>query len=151
MNIEILWRLLYMKKLINTSIFYSILALCSGVFYREFTKFNDFVGVTTLSFTHVHAFMLGMFMFLVLILFNKQFDITSNKGFNSFYYIYNLGLIGMIIMLYTRGIAQVLNVDLSSALNASISGISGIAHILLGIGVVQILFIIKKQIKIEDK
>lgn len=139
-----------MKRLINTSIFYMFIALTSGVFYREFTKFNDFTGVTSLSFTHVHAFMLGVFMFLILILFDKQFDITSSKRFNSFYYVYNIGLIGMITMLYVRGIVQVLGSDISSALNASISGVAGITHILLGIGVIQILFLIKNHIKKES-
>ncbi len=140
-----------MKRLINTSIFYMFIALASGVFYREFTKFNDFTGVTSLSFTHVHAFMLGMFVFLILILFDKQFDITSNKKFNSFYYIYNIGLIGMITTLYVRGIVQVLEINTSSALNASISGVAGITHILLGIGVIQILFLLKNQILKNQK
>ncbi len=139
-----------MKKLINTSIFYMFIALASGVFYREFTKFNDFTGVTSLSFTYVHAFMLGMFVFLILILFDKQFNITLNKRFNGFYYVYNIGLIGMITMLYVRGIVQVLGVNISNVLNASISGVVGITHILLGIGVMQILFLIKSQIKKES-
>ena len=136
-----------MKRLINTSIFYMFIALISGVFYREFTKFNGFEGITTLSFTHVHAFVLGMFMFLILILFDKNFNITSNKKFNGFYFTYNIGLIGLITTLYVRGITQVLEMNLSSALNASISGLAGITHILLGIGVILLLFIIKGQIK----
>jgi len=53
-------------------------------------------------------------------------------------------------MLYVRGIVQVLGVNISNALNASISGVAGITHILLGIGVMQILFLIKSQIKKES-
>ena len=48
-----------MKKLINTSFLYLILALAAGVFYREFTKFNSFTGKTTLAVVHTHLFVLG--------------------------------------------------------------------------------------------
>lgn len=139
-----------MKRLINTSIFYMFISLFSGVFYREFTKINEFIGVTALSYTHVHGFMLGMFAFLMLILFDKQFNITSSKRFNSFYYFYNIGLIGMIIMMYVRGIVQVLGSDLSKALDASISGVAGLTHILFSIGLVKLLYLIKSQIKKES-
>lgn len=32
-----------MKKSINFALFYAIAAMAGGVFYREFTKFNDFL------------------------------------------------------------------------------------------------------------
>ena len=31
-----------MKRYMNTALFYAILAMAGGVFYREFTKFNNF-------------------------------------------------------------------------------------------------------------
>ena len=43
-----------MKKMIRIAFFYVILALIGGVFYREFTKFNGFTGVTVLADVHVH-------------------------------------------------------------------------------------------------
>lgn len=60
-----------MKKMINTSVIYAVLALAGGVFYREFTKFHEFTGYTTLSVVHTHYFILGMFMFLILALLEK--------------------------------------------------------------------------------
>lgn len=54
-----------MKKLINTSMIYFILALAAGVFYREFTKFNGFSGSTALCRVHTHLFVLGMLIFLI--------------------------------------------------------------------------------------
>lgn len=36
-----------MKKMINTAFVYMILGLVAGVFYREFTKFMGFEGLTT--------------------------------------------------------------------------------------------------------
>ena len=35
-----------MKKLYTTARIYLILGLTAGVFYREFTKFNNFTGTT---------------------------------------------------------------------------------------------------------
>ena len=47
------------KKWINLSILYAILGLASGVFYREFTKWNGFTGISSLRVMHVHYIVLG--------------------------------------------------------------------------------------------
>ena len=57
-----------MKRYANNALFYSILAMVGGVFYREFTKLSGFVGETTLSVVHTHYFLLGMVIFLLLLL-----------------------------------------------------------------------------------
>jgi hypothetical protein len=54
-----------MKKYLNISFYYAIAALAGGVFYREFTKWNGFTGVTALGKVHAHLFLLGMFVFLL--------------------------------------------------------------------------------------
>ncbi|MDU4889818.1 MAG: DUF2871 domain-containing protein [Clostridium sp.] len=137
-----------MKKIINTSFMYAILAMIGGVFYREFTKFNDFVGKTTLSVVHTHLFMLGMFFFLVILLLAKQYkNLIEDKKFKLFYYIYNGGLLLATVMFVWRGVLQVLGSDISSALNASISGMAGIGHILLAVGIIIFFTILKKQEK----
>ena len=56
-----------MKKYMITFIVYALIALCGGVFYREFTKFNAFESSTTLSVVHTHYFVLGMIFFLLLL------------------------------------------------------------------------------------
>lgn len=56
-----------MKRLMNTSIVYGVLALVGGVFYCEFTKLNGFTGFTILSVVHTHYLILGISMVLVLI------------------------------------------------------------------------------------
>lgn len=140
-----------MKKCYKFAAFYTILALVGGVFYREFTKLNGFHGTTTLGFVHTHAFMLGMMFFLLLILFEKQFHLTQHKKFKRFLYIYNFGLIVTIAMLITRGIPQVLTMNLSSAFNASISGIAGIGHIALGIGILYFFLMVKDCIKDSEQ
>lgn len=49
-----------MKRYINYSIVHAVLALVDGVFYREFTKINDYAAWTTLSVVHTHYFILGI-------------------------------------------------------------------------------------------
>lgn len=134
-----------MKKLINTSFIYAILGMIGGVFFREFTKLNGFTGVTTLSFLHTHLFMLGMVMFLIFTLMEKQFSITSNKRFNLFFILYNTGLSILVLGLLVRGILQVFGTVISTGISAAISGVAGIGHIILGVAIILFFIIIKKQ------
>ena len=55
-----------MKKYIKIALVYAVLAMASGVFYREFTKFNEFTAKTALSVTHLHLFVLGTVVFLLI-------------------------------------------------------------------------------------
>ena len=120
-----------MKKLIYTAMIYSIAAIAAGVFYREFTKFNGYTGETVLRYIHVHLFALGMFLFLILALFCRQeHGLTETKIFKRFYVLYNISLPLMVCTMLTRGILQVQNADLTRAVDASVSGIAGISHIL---------------------
>ena len=73
-----------MKKYINISFIYALAAMACGVFYREFTKFNGFSGKTTLAFTHLHFFVLGTVLFLIIAVFSRITDIEKQKSFTSF-------------------------------------------------------------------
>lgn len=137
-----------MKKLINISFIYFILAMVCGVFYREFTKFFNFTDKTTLSFTHSHLLTLGTILFLILVLFSINTDLLSHKKFKVFLRLYNISLPFTVIMMIIRGIIQVLNVNISSGINAAISGMAGIAHILILVSFI-ILFIILKNLNVD--
>ena len=67
-----------MKRYINYSIVYTVLALVGGVFYREFTKMNNYTGWTTLSVVHTHYFILGMMFFLILGLVSMNINLKIN-------------------------------------------------------------------------
>ncbi|MGL4569547.1 MAG: DUF2871 domain-containing protein [Clostridium sp.] len=131
-----------MKKLINASFIYAILALVSGVFYREFTRIFEFTDKTTLSVLHVHLFVLGSIVFLLLTLFEKEFKITKNKLFNKFFITYNLGLIFMIGMFVWRGIDQVLGLNGG----AMVSGIAGVSHIIFSVGIIMMFILIRSEV-----
>lgn len=133
-----------MKKYLNISMIYAIAAMAGGVFYREFTKYNAYTGVTALGKVHTHLFMLGMLVFLVVALYGTHMDLEKFKTFRGFLWVYNIGLPLTAIMLLVRGVTQVLGMNLSSAADASISGIAGIGHILTGIGIILLLLSFKK-------
>ena len=133
-----------MKKYINIAFIYALLSMASGVFYREFTKVNGFTGKTTLSVTHLHFFVLGSVVFMLIALYSEMTDLTSQKQFGTFMKLYNIGLPFMVIMFYVRGIVQVLALETSKGMNAAISGIAGIAHIITGVSIVMLFMALKK-------
>lgn len=126
-----------MKRYINYSIVYAVLALVGGVFYREFTKMNYYTGWTTLSVVHTHYFILGMMFFLMLGVVSMNVNLKINRAV----LFYNIGLNLTAIMLVVRGIVQVLDLNVVSAF---ISGVAGIGHIILGVSLILILLDIKK-------
>lgn len=139
-----------MKKYIDTAFGYAIAALAAGVFYREFTKWNGFSGITALGKVHTHLFLLGMVIFLLAALFCTQKDLPKLKTFRVFVRLYNIGVPLTAAMMVVRGIPQVLHIPLSKGLDASISGIAGIGHILTGAGL--LLFLLSlKQAYTEEK
>lgn len=137
-----------MKRYINIALLYAVLAMIGGVFYREFTKFNGFTAKTTLGVVHTHYFLLGMFFFLVLLLLEKNFSFTGAKT-GRVLAVYHIGLNLTGVMFVVRGVPQVLGAELSSGMNAAISGIAGIGHILLGVSLVLILVQIKRAVSKE--
>lgn len=136
-----------MHKYINISFVYGILALISGVFYREFTKYLGFSGKTVLAVTHVHLFALGLMLFLLVGIFSIITNLTEQKHFKKFMIFYNIGLIFMVVMFYVRGIYQVSEIQLSRGLDAAISGMAGLSHITITVGIVFLFLSLRKSEK----
>lgn len=136
-----------MKKYLNIALSYAIAAMAGGVFYREFTKYSSFTGVTALGKVHTHLFLLGMLVFLVVALYGAHNDLTQIKTFRVFLWTYNIGVPLTAVMLAVRGVTQVRGMALSAAADASISGIAGIGHILTGVGIILLLLSLKKLAK----
>lgn len=136
-----------MKKYMNFSLAYAVAAMAGGVFYREFTKFNSFDGVTALGKVHTHLFLLGMMVFLLVALFAAQADLAKQKPFRVFLVMYNIGVPLTAVMMAVRGVTQVLGMSLSSGASASISGMAGIGHILTGAGLILLLVSLRRAAK----
>lgn len=131
-----------MKRYMNASLLYALLAMVGGVFYREFTKFNGFTARTSLGVVHTHYFLLGMVFFLLL---EKSFSFTGAKTKRALT-TYHIGLNMTAVMLVVRGIPQVLGTELSAGMTAAISGVAGIGHILLGVSMVMLLLQIRRAV-----
>lgn len=129
-----------MKRLMNASIVYGVLGLIGSVFYREFTKYNGFTDFTTLSVVHTHYLMSGMVFFLLLVVVEKNFHFVDNKVLKYLLF-YHIGLNLTVVMLTIRGVVQVFSLD------ALIAVLFGIAHLILGISMVLVLFSIGNCIK----
>lgn len=134
-----------MKRYMNASLLYAVLAMVGGVFYREFTKFHGFTAKTSLAVVHTHYFLLGMVFFLALVLLEKNFAFTGAKTKTALM-TYHIGLNMTAVMLAVRGVTQVLGTSLSTGMSAAISGIAGIGHILLGVSLVVVLLQIRRSV-----
>ena len=139
-----------MKRYMNMALLYAVLAMVGGVFYREFTKINGFTAKTTLAVVHTHYFLLGVVFFLLLVLLEKSFSFTGPKT-GRVLAVYHIGLNLTVVMFVVRGIVQVLGTALSAGMDAAISGIAGIGHILLGISMVLLLMQIRRSVARKDE
>lgn len=139
-----------MKKYLNVALIYALAAMAGGVFYREFTKYRGFTGVTALGKVHTHLFLLGMIVFLLVALFAARYDLEKIKLFRVFLWVYNIGVALMSAMLLVRGVPQVLGSTLSRAADAAISGLAGIGHMMTSIGLFLLLISLKKAGRIEE-
>ena len=123
-----------MKKYANSALIYAILAMVGGVFFHEFTKF-----------VHTHYFALGMIVFLLLVLLENALHITDAKVSRAVT-AYHIGLNATAAMLVVRGVPQVLGIELAHGMDAAISGIAGLGHIVLGVSIVLILLGVKRAV-----
>jgi hypothetical protein len=127
-----------MKKntYLSLSFAYMIAGLAMGVFYREFTKWSGYAGVTSLGFVHSHLIGLGMLFYLILYFALRNDPLQEDWKKKTFLWTYNIGLAGMTLMMAVRGILQVEALSLSKGLEAMVSGIAGAFHLTLAVGLV---------------
>lgn len=133
------------KNLLNAAIIYLILGVGAGVFYREFTRFNDFPegGYTQLSVVHTHVLTLGFIVLLLALVLEKVFGYSrSPKLFTWFFWLYNTGLAVTAAMLLTHGCLTVLGKESGPA----IAGIAGLGHIMLTAGMVVFVAALRRSV-----
>lgn len=117
---------------------YTALGLLGGLFYREFTKMNDFQGRTQLSVVHTHFLVLGAFAFLTFMALEKLFGLSATpRRFRAFLITWNAGLLLTGTMMVIKGCLQVL--DHPMADSPMIAGISGLGHMSVTAGMILLL------------
>lgn len=130
-----------MKKIFNFSFIYLVLGLVAGVFYREFTKINEFEGLTALKGIHTHLLVLGFIFLLVVLVLEKNFEISTTPKFNLWFILHNVSLIYVMITMTVRGVLQVTGGEM-----AGLNHIAGLGHAMLGISLVWFMLILGKKI-----
>lgn len=134
------------KKLVNTAAYYAIAGLFAGAFYREFTKYMGYTGVTALGKAHTHLFALGMLMFLIVTALASSTEITKSEYFDRFYFYYNIGVGLSATMIFCRGLYQVIGLD-NNVLDLVISWTAGAGHVTITIGLAFLFLSLKQTIK----
>ncbi|MBX3196372.1 MAG: DUF2871 domain-containing protein [Microbacteriaceae bacterium] len=136
-----------MSKLFYAAFIYMALGVASGLFYREFTKANDFTDAqfTQLSVVHTHLLVLGFVVLLIVLILEKLFALTQSKLFGWFFWIYNLGLILTATMLTVHGVQQVTGAESSKV----IAGIAGTGHMLLTAGMTLLFLALRSRLKAQ--
>lgn len=130
-----------MKAMYRSAMIYTITGLFFGVFYREFTKMQDFTGTTVLSGMHVHTLTWGLLFILILMLMEKQFTLTANKRFKAWFITYNVALVGTLASMFTRGMLDVLGTDING-----LNHIAGTFHTTMAVALIWFLVMLKKRI-----
>ncbi|MEO7122389.1 MAG: DUF2871 domain-containing protein [Lacisediminihabitans sp.] len=134
-----------MKKLFYAATVYLVLGLASGLFYREFTKSNDYTaanGFTQLSVVHTHLLTLGVIVLLIVLVLEKVFELSRSALFGWFFSLYNIGLVVSTAMMVVNGVRHVLGESSSAA----IAGISGSGHIILTAGLILLFIALGKRV-----
>lgn len=76
-----------MKRLFYAAFIYMVPGVLSGLFYREFTKANNFNGETQLSVGHTHLLTLGFIVLLIVLILEKIFVLSKSPLFSWFFWI----------------------------------------------------------------
>lgn len=134
-----------MKRLLNASFIYMLVGVASGLFYREFTKINNFPEgeFTQLGLVHTHLLTLGFIVLLVVLVLEKVFTISrSPKLFTWFFWLYNAGLILTAGMMVWHGSLTVLGQESTKM----IAGIAGTGHILITAGMIVFFVALRRAV-----
>lgn len=125
------------SHLLKLSGAFLVLGLAAGVFYREFTKFFGFTGKTTLSLSHTHLLVLGFILMLLFALLWRN-AVAMEKTRRPFI-LYLTGLTWTVAAFMVRGIYTITAEGQTLINDAALSGMAGLGHILLGVGLVWLM------------
>ena len=133
-----------MKKIFKAAFTYMIIGVLSGVFYREFTKANDFPEgeFTQLAVVHTHLLTLGFIVMLIVLALDKLFGLSGSRLFSWFFWLYNVGIVLTVGMMIWHGSLTVLG----EVSNAMIAGIAGLGHIALSVSLVLFFLALRKKV-----
>lgn len=124
---------------------WTAVGLAGGLAYREITKNLDFTGSTQLAVVHTHTLVLGTLIGLGLLALERVYNLSRDRRFGWFVWIWNIGLVLTAGGLATKGTLQVLGS--AAAESPALAGISGMGHILLTVGFVLLFLVLGRRIR----
>lgn len=134
----------YIKKMniYDISLTFLIMGLIGGVYFREFTRVYSYEASNHLGKVHVHTLVLGFILLLIIHLLTKGIDI---KEIEKYIKIYVTGLILTITNMVVYGMYEILSQGEKTINIYALSGMAGIGHILLTIGLVTVMIKIRRR------
>ncbi|GAA1796984.1 DUF2871 domain-containing protein [Agromyces neolithicus] len=133
-----------MNRLFAAASAYLVLGLGAGLFYREFTKANDFPAgeFTQLAVAHTHLLTLGFLVLLIVLALEKVFTLSASPLFGWFFWVYNAGVVLTSAMMVWHGSLTVLG----EQAGGMIAGIAGLGHIVITAGFVLLMLALRGRI-----
>jgi hypothetical protein len=138
-----------MRKLYLAAVIYLIAGLGAGLFYREFTKANAFPegSLTQLGLVHTHLLALGMLVMLIVMALEKTMRLSDDRRFVWFFWFYNAGVALTAAMMIWHGVLTVLG----QASSPAISGIAGLGHIAVTVGLVLFFLVLGRAVRRDQQ
>lgn len=136
-----------MRRLFFAATAYVIIGVSAGLFYREFTKANDFPGATQLGLAHTHLLTLGFIVLLIVLALDRAFGLSRSRLFAWFFWVYNAGVVLTSAMLIWHGMLTVLGQESS----AMIAGIAGLGHIFVTAGMILLMTMIGRSVLVSRR
>lgn len=128
---------------------WTAIGLAGGLYYREFTKVNefDFASPSQLGLVHTHALTWGTIFMLVLLGLGVLMPaLTRDRWMRWGVHLLNAGLVLTVGMMAFKGSVQVLGRSWSDS--PALAGVSGLGHMTLTASLILLLLAIGRQTKV---
>jgi len=132
------------SSILALSITLAILGIFSGAFSRKFTKYYGFFDPTYLKLVHTHILTLGFLTLLGIYLIVRNYDDEKIIEISKAYYTYIIGFTIFIVTMILKGIYTIVSDGKETISLSAISGISGLGHTILTIGIIWLMYKIFK-------
>ena len=138
------------KCLAFTAAVFAALGMIVGIVYHGM-MLSTGTGGTAMAATHPMTFALGCGGFLIAFVPEKLFAVSESKLAKPAYFVYIVGVAMTVIMLIVRGYFQMSGTELTSGADAAISGIAGIGHTVLAVGMALFFVALFRRIFAAEK
>ena len=138
------------KCLAFTAAVFAALGMIVGIVYQGM-MLSTGTGGTAMAATHPMTFALGCGGSLIALVLEKLFAVSESKLAKPAYFVYIVGVAMTVIMLIVRGYFQMSGTELTSGADAAISGIAGIGHTVLAVGMALFFVALFRRIFAAEK